>query len=126
MVAILDMPKEIQILLSDLVPRICSQDSVASVILFGSYSKGTYSRQSDIDIAVFIHDWTPSIHALYRTLSKLCTQYNADIQLQVFYEEELDDPVGIIEEIVCYGKDITYLSSHKFCLSKEESADSYG
>lgn len=96
-----------------MVPRICSHESVSHVILFGSYSKGTYSPQSDIDVAVFIHNWVPSVHAVYRLLSKICARYDADIQLQVFYEEELTDPVGIIEEIVQYGKDITHISPVK-------------
>ena len=83
-------------------------DGVSLVVLFGSYSKGTYDRNSDIDIAVFVGNKTDKYN-LFKYAQKLTMKYPYDIQVLIFNEEELVEPIGIVEEITAYGKDITSL-----------------
>ena len=83
-------------------------DGVSIVVLFGSYSKGTYNRNSDIDIAVFV-DFRVNKYDLFKYAQKLTMKYPYDIQVLIFNQEELVEPIGIIEEIVDYGRDITGL-----------------
>jgi predicted nucleotidyltransferase len=78
------------------------------VMLFGSYAKGDFSKDSDIDIAVFLPSnfSNTDIVAINRLLCKLSSNYDTDIQTQVFLQDELLNPMGIVEEIVEYGIDI--------------------
>ena len=84
------------------------------VILFGSYAKGNFNKDSDIDIAVFLPSnfLDTDFIAINRLLCRICNKYDCDIQTQVFMQEELLSPMGIVEEIVQYGVDITDFS-HK-------------
>jgi predicted nucleotidyltransferase len=85
------------------------------VMLYGSYAKGNFSKDSDIDIAVFLSSnfSNTDIVEVNRLLCKLSSNYNADIQTQVFMQDELITPMGIVEEIVEYGIDITYFENNK-------------
>lgn len=81
------------------------------ILLFGSYAKGNYNKDSDLDIAVFL---TLSFKnrdpiELFRQICRLCGRYDFDIQPQVFFEDEFLCPSGIVEEIVEYGIDIDRL-----------------
>jgi len=83
-------------------------EGVFLVVLFGSYSKGTYDRNSDIDIAVFV-DKELNPYNFYKYAQKLTMKYPYDIQVLIFNKDELADPIGIVEEVAEYGKDITSL-----------------
>jgi len=86
------------------------------VMLFGSYAKGNFCKDSDIDIAVFLpcNFSNTDIIAINRLLCKLSSSYNADIQTQVFMQDELLTPMGIVEEIVEYGIEITHFPDKNF------------
>lgn len=93
-------------ILSELASGISKMPGVAKIILFGSYAKGTQTPESDIDIAVFFDLDKTCFLSEYRALSKLCCSYTEDVQVQVFGVSELDDPSGIIEEIVACGVEL--------------------
>lgn len=104
------LPHDIVVMLRGLKNELLRIDGVVSVVLFGSYSKGTYTSDSDIDIAVFIrNNAADRICSIYRQAVRRTTNYRHDIQILIFSEDTLDAPVGIVEEIVAYGKDITNL-----------------
>ncbi len=85
-------------------------DEIVSVVLFGSYSKGTYGKNSDIDIAVFVRNQAIyKIHDIYRQAVRRTANYRYDIQLLIFAIDSLNNPMGIVEEIVSYGQDITFI-----------------
>lgn len=87
-----------------------SLNGIVSVVLFGSYAKGTYGSDSDIDIAVFVCDDKSGEQAdIYRKAVRLVSFYPLDIQILMFNEGALADPVGIIEEVVEFGIDISEL-----------------
>lgn len=104
------LPVDVLVMLKELKDDLLGIDGVVSVVLFGSYSKGTYRRDSDIDIAVFIrNNAADRICTIYRQAVRRTAAYMYDIQILMFESAALEAPVGIIEEIVMYGRDITDL-----------------
>lgn len=101
------LPVEIVSILRSLVKECQSIPQISKIILFGSYSKGNHTSESDIDVAFFVKETTASIFETYRSIAKISCRYTVDIQPQVFYESEQSEPLGIVEEIIEYGLDIT-------------------
>ena len=65
---------------------------------------------SDIDIAVFVDDSAKeTMHDIFRKAQRCTVHYVLDIQILIFSKSMLAEPAGIVEEIVLYGKDITFL-----------------
>ena len=103
------LPEHILSILKDIVHKVNAQQRMDKVILYGSYSKGSYTSESDVDIAFFIGDAPQGLRYIHGVIYRICSQYDVDVQPQVFYSSELEYPIGIIEEIVKYGIDITDL-----------------
>lgn len=104
------IPPDILLMLRTLKNELIEIEDIVSVVLFGSYSKGTYGKNSDIDIAVFVRN--PAIcrmQPIYRQAVRYAAKYPYDIQILIFTDASLDSPMGIVEEIVTYGHDITLL-----------------
>jgi predicted nucleotidyltransferase len=104
------IPSDIVCMLRCLKDELLEIDGIASVVLFGSYSKGTYGKNSDIDIAVFVREAeSGKIHDIYRNAVRRAARYPYDIQILVFNSGSLMNPMGIVEEIAEYGQDITFI-----------------
>lgn len=91
------------IVVPGIVTRLSAYPGVSKVILYGSCAAGTNTADSDIDIAVFIKSGSPCGLNEFVQLNKLIGSFDYDVQLQVFSEEELSDPCGIVEEVVSFG-----------------------
>ena len=76
---------------------------VSKIYLYGSCAAGTNSADSDIDIAVFLEPDKPCGVDEFIELNRMAGFSDFDVQLQVFSEDELDDPCGIVDEIVSFG-----------------------
>ena len=103
------LPIQITRVLLDLRQCILALPWVDRCILFGSFAKGTWSTESDVDLAVFTCRNSPCGLEEFRVLNRFCHGLDLDIQIQIFPAEELDDPCGIVEEIVLYGCDLSQL-----------------
>jgi predicted nucleotidyltransferase len=104
------IPPDILLMLRYLKNELIEIEDIVSVVLFGSYSKGTYGKNSDIDIAVFVRNKAvDKIHDVYRQAVRHAANYGYDIQILIFTQNSLDNPMGIVEEIVHYGRDITFI-----------------
>lgn len=103
------LPKHVRNILIDIIGEIKILTWVDKIILYGSYAKGCYDRHSDLDLAVFVKKGHPCHINEYRQLAKICRTPEIDIQVQAFCVTELDDPNGIVDEIVEFGIDITWL-----------------
>ena len=69
---------------------------------------GTYGKDSDIDIAVFVRNPAEGkMLMIFRQAVRCAAKYNYDIQILIFTASSLDNPIGILEEIVEYGQDIS-------------------
>lgn len=103
---IVNLPRPVYDILIPVVKRIKSESYVKKVYLYGSYCKGNYNEESDLDIAVFIDESKISIYEEYKRIAYLCLGYAIDIQPQVFSYDELCDPIGIVEEITENGVEL--------------------
>jgi tRNA nucleotidyltransferase (CCA-adding enzyme) len=76
------------------------------IILFGSYAKGTFHKDSDIDIAVVMKDYD-NFCATQVELMMLCIGIDSRIEPHPFKTDEfgLSDP--LVYEVVKYGQLIT-------------------
>ena len=77
---------------------------IEKVILFGSYAKGNYRVDSDIDLAIISPNFKEEDCIENMTLL-LCkaNMLKADIQTIPFSIEEYKEPKGIMEEILNTG-----------------------
>jgi uncharacterized protein len=75
------------------------------IILFGSYAKGNYNDDSDIDIAVVIKDYN-NLMDMQLDLMRLRRKIDSRIEPHPFRESEFELSDPIVYEIVKYGQDI--------------------
>jgi len=47
------IPDKIQVIISDFISKLSKEIPVRKAMIFGSYAKGSFDEQSDIDVAVF-------------------------------------------------------------------------
>ena len=78
-------------------------------MLYGSFARGDWCADSDVDLAVFLCPGTPCGLEQYMALSRLCRSSDYDVQVQIFGIDELDKPCGIMEEVAAYGVDLNVL-----------------
>lgn len=100
-----EVPTEIVEIISDFI-ELLKRDNITieKVILFGSYAKGTYRVDSDIDLAIVSPDFKEE--DCIKNMSLLLCKANmlkADIQTIPFSIKEYNEPKGIMEEILNTG-----------------------
>ncbi len=93
-------------ILREICGRISALPGVSSIVLFGSYAKGSAVFESDIDLAVFFDTEDTCLIRQYRQLARICANPQVDIQVQPFHTYELSQPCGIIEEVVTHGVEL--------------------
>ncbi|MBW6461151.1 MAG: nucleotidyltransferase domain-containing protein [Bacteroidales bacterium] len=76
--------------------------SIRAAYLYGSFAKGNYHQDSDIDIAIFLETLSDPIQAQIEML-KLTWNFNTRIEPHPFHEEELLHSNPLIEEILKTG-----------------------
>ena len=75
------------------------------IILFGSYAKGNYNDDSDIDIAVIFEDYSNVID-MQLELMRLRRKIDSRIEPHPFRESEFELSNPIVNEIIKYGQEI--------------------
>lgn len=75
------------------------------IILFGSYAKGNYNDDSDIDIAVIFKDYSNLID-MQLELMRLRRKIDSRIEPHPFRESEFELSNPVVNEIVKYGQEI--------------------
>jgi predicted nucleotidyltransferase len=75
------------------------------IILFGSYAKGNYNDDSDIDIAVILKDYNNLID-IQLDLMRIRRKIDNRIEPHPFRERDFNISNPIVNEIVKYGHDI--------------------
>lgn len=83
---------------------VASNMKVNKIILYGSYARGDYSENSDIDVAVVVPRSSISDDILkdMAKLYKLSVDVSVDIEPVLLIDEE--DPSGFLESISEYGE----------------------
>ncbi len=75
------------------------------IILFGSYAKGNYHKDSDIDVAVILKDFNNLIDTQL-DLMRIRRKIDSRIEPHPFREKDFEITNPIVNEIVKYGQDI--------------------
>jgi predicted nucleotidyltransferase len=75
------------------------------IILFGSYAKGTFNEDSDIDIAVILKDYN-NLTDIQLDLMRLRRKIDSRIEPHPFREKDFDITNPMVNEILKYGKNI--------------------
>jgi predicted nucleotidyltransferase len=75
------------------------------IILFGSYAKGNYNEDSDIDIAIVFKDYSNLID-MQLELMRLRRKIDSRIEPHPFRESEFEISNPIVNEIIKYGQEI--------------------
>src|ERR1035437_5926915 len=75
------------------------------IILFGSYAKGNYNDDSDIDIAVVFKDYSNLID-MQLELMRLRRKIDSRIEPHPFREREFELSNPMVNDIIKFGKEI--------------------
>ena len=75
------------------------------VFLFGSYAKGNFNDDSDIDIAVIFKDYNNLID-MQLDLMRLRRKIDSRIEPHPFREKDFDISNPLVHEILKYGQEI--------------------
>jgi len=79
--------------------------SFIKIILFGSYAKGNFNEDSDIDIAVVFKDYS-NLMDMQLELMRLRRKIDSRIEPHPFRESEFEVSNPIVNEILKYGQEI--------------------
>ena len=79
--------------------------SNAVLFLFGSYAKGNYKEESDIDIAVILKDYS-NVMDIQLELMRLRRKVDSRIEPHPFRENEFEMSNPLVSEILKYGKSL--------------------
>ena len=82
-----------------------SKYDFVKIILFGSYAKGTWNENSDIDIAVVLRDYSNLIDTQL-DLMRLRRNIDSRIEPHPFRERDFVITNPIVNEIIKFGQDI--------------------
>ena len=82
-----------------------SKYDFVKIILFGSYAKGTYNDDSDIDIAVILKDYN-NLMDIQLDLMRLRRKIDSRIEPHPFREKDFNITNPVVNEIVKHGQDI--------------------
>ncbi len=91
------------------VERVISEYKPQKIILFGSYARGDYHENSDIDIAVVVDGFSDSFIDGEVNLYRIRRKILSDIEPILIDENE--DKSGFLEHILSYGKTIYDVTS---------------
>jgi len=78
---------------------------LVKVFLFGSYARGNYTDDSDIDIAVVLNDYT-NLLDIQLELMQIRRKIDSRIEPHPFREKDFDLSNPLVNEIVKYGREI--------------------
>ena len=79
--------------------------SYIRIILFGSYAKGNYNEDSDIDIAIVFKDYS-NLLDMQLELMRLRRKIDSRIEPHPFRESEFEKSNPVVNEILKYGQEI--------------------
>jgi len=101
------IPQEVLNVTTDYINKLRKQIPVEKVVLFGSYAKGNYTKDSDVDLAVFspVFDNMSRVDGLTLLLMQ-ALGYKIDIQPQPYTMKDYAEHTGLVDEILKTGIEI--------------------
>jgi predicted nucleotidyltransferase len=80
-----------------------SKYDYVKIFLFGSYAKGNFNKDSDIDIAIVLKDFSNLVD-IQLDLMRLRRNIDSRIEPHPFREKDFNISDPIVNEIIKYGK----------------------
>ena len=101
------IPQEILSLTTDYINKLKQKIPVEKVVLFGSYARGDYTEDSDVDLAVFSSAFNNMTRVDGLTfLLMQALDYQIDIQPQPYTMQDYIERTGLVDEIIKTGIEI--------------------
>jgi predicted nucleotidyltransferase len=95
--------KKIIEIVSKFASKVKEKYDCVSVILFGSYAKGSFNENSDIDIAVVLKDYE-NFFNIQVELMRLRRDIDTRIEPHPIKEKDFNENTPLINEIKKYGQ----------------------
>ena len=95
--------KEIREIAKKFAQKVAEKYDCVSVILFGSYAKGTNNENSDIDIAVILKDYDNLI-SIQIELMRIRRKIDSRIEPHPIKERDFNENNPLANEIKKYGE----------------------
>lgn len=96
--------REIMKIVQKYVEKVCENYQIEAIILFGSYAKGTWHEDSDIDIAIITNDIKNNIFDEELNLVKLRRKIDTRIEPHLISIEDYKNiETPLIQEIIDTG-----------------------
>ncbi len=103
----LNIPIQIVSAIKAFLNNISMKIPIEKAYLFGSYAKGNYDKNSDVDLAIFSRYFNDKDRLdNFRLLFLEAMNFSVDLQPQPFTEDDLNNPEGLVKEILKTGIEI--------------------
>jgi predicted nucleotidyltransferase len=103
------IPENIRNVVEDYLKDLSEEIEIDKAILFGSYAKGNYSIDSDIDLAIFSDSFknTERIESIKYLLKRARKYRGVDLQPISFTKQDYEERIGIVEEVLKTGIELS-------------------
>lgn len=100
-----EIPENIINIIEDYLQSLSSEIQIDKAILFGSYAKGNYDSNSDIDLAIFSDSFKDMnrIESIKYLLKRARRYRGIDLQPISFTSQDYEERLGIVEEVLKTG-----------------------
>ena len=102
------IPEKIMREIEDYIRQLKKEISIDKVILFGSYAKGNYHKDSDVDLAIFsdYFDGMRRVDGIDYLLLR-AMEYDIDLEPIPFTKSDYNEKSGFAREVLKEGIEIT-------------------
>lgn len=81
---------------------------IRKAYIYGSYARGNYHRDSDIDILLISEDFTGNRFKDSIKLMRLCRKIDSRIELMPYHPKDFTDADPLVVEVKTTGKEINF------------------
>lgn len=103
------VPENIKCIVEDYLKELSSEIDIDKAILFGSYAKGNYGVDSDIDLAIFSDSFKDMerIESIKYLLKRARKYRGVDLQPISFTKKDYEERIGIVDELLKTGIELS-------------------
>lgn len=102
------IPEDIRDIVENYLEELSSEIKIDKAILFGSYAKGDYGIDSDIDLAIFSDSFKDMdrIESIKYLLKRARKYRGVDLQPISFTNQDYEERLGIVEDVLRTGIEV--------------------
>ncbi|MDD2215485.1 MAG: nucleotidyltransferase domain-containing protein [Eubacteriales bacterium] len=107
-----EIPENIREVVINYLKDLSSEIDIDKAILFGSYAKGNYGIDSDIDLAIFSDSFKDMERVeSIKYLLKMARKYKGvDLQPISFTKQDYEERIGIVREVLKTGIELSIVA----------------